>query len=80
MNFDPQPHYFYSPSELAALLKVSESTIRRLIREEEIQAITLGRQYRVSHVELYRLLRAAGLPHEALPPTPWQQLDVCFRR
>ncbi|AFZ69534.1 helix-turn-helix domain-containing protein [Deinococcus peraridilitoris] len=80
MKFEPQPRYFYTPSELAELLRVSEATIRRMIRRGEIEAVSICRQYRISHIELSRLLGNAGLPEEALPPTPWQQLESLFKQ
>lgn len=74
----PDPIFFYRPEELARLLKLSETTVRRLIRRGDIMAVTLGRQHRVPHSELARMLREAGFDGKALPPSPWQALgQIC---
>lgn len=61
--------YFYEPRELAELLRVSESTIRRMIRRGTLQAVAVGRQHRVPRSELVRLVLEADLSVNALPPS-----------
>lgn len=39
---------FYTPDEIAALMKVSPTTIRRMCQDGEIQAVRFGRQWRIS--------------------------------
>jgi excisionase family DNA binding protein len=42
---------FYTPEELARLLRVSEETIRRKCRTREIEARKLGRIWRIPRAE-----------------------------
>jgi excisionase family DNA binding protein len=42
-----QAMMFYTPKEVAALLKVSERTVRRWIREGKLRARRFGRQLRI---------------------------------
>ncbi|MDK2010994.1 MULTISPECIES: helix-turn-helix domain-containing protein [unclassified Deinococcus] len=72
--------FYYEPAELAALLRVSESTIRRLIRRRTIGAITVGRQHRIPRRELIRLAIEAGLTRDDVPPTMYDLLDVLKER
>ncbi|MBO1438659.1 helix-turn-helix domain-containing protein [Meiothermus sp. CFH 77666] len=47
---------FYTPEELARLLKVSEETIRRMCRTQELEARKVGRSWRVPRAEAARLV------------------------
>jgi excisionase family DNA binding protein len=47
---------FYTPEELARLLRVSEETIRRRCRNKEIGARKLGRVWRIPHQEALKLV------------------------
>lgn len=63
--------YVYTPAEVARALRVNEETVRREIRREQLGAVQIGRQYRITvpdliawlgqerYLELFR-------PHEAL--------------
>ena len=70
--------YFYEPRELAELLRVSESTIRRMIRQGTLQAITIGRQHRIPRSELVRVILEAGLDVRALPPSLEDLINMLY--
>lgn len=46
----------YTPQETQALLKVSSSTVARMIRGGIIRAAKVGKQYRIMGKELLRIL------------------------
>ena len=46
----------YTPKETQALLKISSSTMTRMIKNGLIQAAKVGKQYRIMGKELLRLL------------------------
>jgi putative molybdopterin biosynthesis protein len=46
----------FSIVEAASVLKVHKDTIRRMIKRGELQANTVGRQYRIRQSEIDRLL------------------------
>lgn len=56
-NIENQPE-FYTLEELAEHLKVSVRTVMRLIDKCEIKAFKVGRQWRVSSVQLARYLKS----------------------
>lgn len=47
---------YWTPKELAERFKVTEETIRRLIREKRLDAIRFGGSYRVSDEALQRYI------------------------
>ena len=47
----------YTVREVADSLKVSEHTVRQLIRTNKLSAMKVGRSYRVLKVDLNRYLR-----------------------
>ena len=47
---------FYTIEEVAKMLKVSEATVRRLIRNGQLEAIPVGSQYRISQEGLDKFL------------------------
>lgn len=51
-----EPKAFYSPREVAEVLDLHEVTVLRLLREGEIPAGKVGRQWRVSHAALEEML------------------------
>ena len=59
-----QPVTLYSPREVAGLLKVSERTVRRWIRERRLRARRFGRQLRIP---------ATALEEFAQPPEDQDQ-------
>lgn len=50
------PNEIYTTEEARDFLKVSESTIKRLLKNGAIQANKVGRQYRIVGAELLRLV------------------------
>lgn len=68
-----EPKAFYSPREVAEVLDLHEVTVLRLLREGEIPAGKVGRQWRVSHAALEEMLGQrveAGKHPLAHPATP----------
>ncbi len=51
-----QPHEVYTAQEAQGLLKISSSTIKRLIKKGVLRANKVGGQYRVLGKELLRIL------------------------
>jgi excisionase family DNA binding protein len=56
-----QEHEVYTPQETIALLKISDSTFRRLIRKGVLHAAKIGGQYRILGRHILQLL-SPGLP------------------
>jgi excisionase family DNA binding protein len=50
---------FYTVEELAAMLKVSEQTIRLWIRRGRLQSFKIGRGHRIPAEEVRRLIEAS---------------------
>lgn len=48
---------FYTPDELAAMLKVTRQAIYNWIQEGRIEAVRIGRTVRIPRDEVERLLR-----------------------
>jgi excisionase family DNA binding protein/PAS domain S-box-containing protein len=57
---------FYSTPELAELLGVFHTTVRRWIEQDQIRGFRVGRNYKIPSAEVIRMLDAYGLP---LPET-----------
>lgn len=53
---------FYSVQEIAETLRVSEATVLRLIRDEELRAVRVGRQYRIHETALQHLQESGLVP------------------
>jgi len=53
-----EPKAFYTPREVAAVLHLHEVTVLRLLRDGEIPAGKVGRQWRISHAALEAMLGA----------------------
>ncbi len=51
-----QEHEIYTPQETIALLKISDSTFRRLIRKGVLRAAKIGGQYRILGRNILSLL------------------------
>lgn len=49
-------HTVYTTREAGGLLKISESTMKRLLKSGMIKANKVGRQYRILGLEILRLL------------------------
>jgi len=67
-----EPKAFYSPREVAEVLDLHEVTVLRLLREGEIPAGKVGRQWRVSHAALEKMLgtRIEAGKHPLAQPNP----------
>lgn len=59
-----KPNAVYTTEETSQLLKISASTMKRLLKKGLIQANKIGRQYRILGKEILRLLSPA-LEHKA---------------
>jgi len=51
-----KPNEVYTTSETKSLLKISDSTVKRLLKKGIIRANKIGGQYRISGKELLRLI------------------------
>lgn len=58
MSIDP--NQIYTTSEAQEILKISNSTMKRLLKKGLIRANKVGRQYRVFGKELLRILSPAA--------------------
>jgi excisionase family DNA binding protein len=56
MNQEIKPHSVYTTSEIEGLLRVSESTVKRLLKKGIIRANKIGKQYRILGKEVLRLV------------------------
>jgi excisionase family DNA binding protein len=67
-----EPKAFYSAREVAEVLDLHEVTVLRLLREGEIPAGKVGRQWRVSHAALEKMLgtRIEAGKHPLAQPNP----------
>ena len=63
---------FYTLPEVASILKVSDKTVRKLIREGQLPVVTLGREIRVKESDLQSLSTKPVPPKKAKPLTPAQ--------
>ena len=51
-----KPHQIYTTEEARDFLKISESTIKRLLKKGIIKAYKVGGQYRIWGIEILRLV------------------------
>ena len=58
---------FYTPDELAALLKVTRQAIYNWIQQGRIEAVRIGRTVRIPGEEVERLLREGRSPRQPAP-------------
>jgi excisionase family DNA binding protein len=49
-------HTFLTTSDVARILKIKESTVRKWVREDKIDAVKLGRVWRISEISLKKFL------------------------
>ena len=56
MDYEIKPNAVYTSEESRKLLKVSESTIKRILKKGLIKANKVGRQYRILGKEILRLV------------------------
>ena len=55
---------FYTPDELAALLKVTRQAIYNWIQQGRMEAVRIGRTVRIPGEEVERLLREGRSPRQ----------------
>jgi excisionase family DNA binding protein len=51
-----KPNAVYTTSEARDILKISESTIKRLLKKGILRANKVGKQYRIMGIEILRLI------------------------
>lgn len=56
MSNEMKPNAVYTAAEAREVLKISESTLKRLLKNGSLRANKVGRQYRILGQELSRLL------------------------
>lgn len=56
----PPPPEFLTPAEVAAILRVSPMTVYRLIHFGELEAIRVGRSFRVDTRDVHAFVRDAS--------------------
>lgn len=56
MTEEIKPHIIYTTQEARGFLKISESTIKRLLKRGAIKAYKVGGQYRIWGAEILRLV------------------------
>ncbi|HCA67027.1 MAG: hypothetical protein A2249_01645 [Candidatus Jacksonbacteria bacterium RIFOXYA2_FULL_44_7] len=56
MSHQLDPNTIYTPRETAQILKISQSTIKRLLKQGLIRANKVGGQYRIIGHEILRLI------------------------
>ena len=56
---------FYTPDELAALLKVTRQAIYNWIQQGRMEAVRIGRTVRIPGAEVERLLREGRIPRQS---------------
>ena len=64
MSEEIKPHAVYTTKETQEVLKISESTIKRMLKAGLIRANKVGGQYRILGKEILRLVSPA-LEHKA---------------
>jgi len=64
MDREIKPYAVYTTNELVDLLRVSESTVKRLLKKGIIRANKIGKQYRIMGKEILRLV-SPSLEHQA---------------
>lgn len=56
MNEEIKPHAVYTTGEAEKILKVSNSTMKRLLKNGLLKANKVGKQYRILGLEILRLV------------------------
>lgn len=56
MNEEIKPHAVYTTSEAEKILKISNSTMKRMLKSGLLKANKVGKQYRILGLELLRLV------------------------
>lgn len=56
MNMEVKSNSIYTTAETQEILKISNSTIKRLLKKEALRANKIGGQYRILGKEILRLI------------------------
>jgi excisionase family DNA binding protein len=56
MNQEIKPNAVYTTSETEVLLKISNSTLKRLLKKGLLKANKVGKQYRILGLEILKLV------------------------
>ena len=48
---------FYTPQEIAEMLKVTDKTVRNWIRSGELDAVVVGKSYRIPEESIKKLIQ-----------------------
>ncbi len=56
MNNEIKPHGVYTTTETQGILRISESTVKRMLKKGLIRANKVGGQYRILGKEILRIL------------------------
>jgi len=51
VNISPAPT-FYTTEEVAELLKISAKTVREMIKDKRLQAVRVGKEYRITEDQI----------------------------
>jgi len=51
VNISPAPT-FYTTDEVADLLKISAKTVREMIKDKRLQAVRVGKEYRITEDQI----------------------------
>jgi len=65
---------FMTVQDVAELLKVSKATVRTWIKNEELRAVKLEREFRIAKVDLERFVKARAtmaMPETCLTRKRW---------
>lgn len=79
MNEEIKPHAVYTTGETEKILKISNSTLKRLLKKGLLKANKVGKQYRILGLEILKLVSPEvekkavtaylGLKHKVLEKT-----------
>jgi excisionase family DNA binding protein len=76
VEMDPIGEQWLAVEELAVPLRVSKATVYRLIKDEGIPAIRVGRQYRIAASDAAVYLNVPDIPSSSMPDSNHPQADV----
>lgn len=64
-NDEIKPHVVYTTGETEKILKISNSTLKRLLKKGLLRANKVGKQYRILGLEILKLVSPA-VEHKAV--------------